>query len=71
MALSSAHPERVPGLDDPIAWAVAPYDRMHNLGVVGIAHIRAVGVEPIPDRAQRAEMPMPVEPVTTLEPLGA
>jgi hypothetical protein len=70
VALSRSHSERVPGLDDAITCGVTRHNRVHYFRVIGVARIRTIDVEPVPNGRQRAEMPVPVKSVTAIDPLG-
>ena len=71
VTLCCPHPERVPGFHDAIAGSIALENRVHDLRVVRIARVDAIGIEPVPNRRQRAEMPVPIKSVTALDSFGS
>ena len=71
MTLRGPHPERVPGLHNPISGGVSRHNHVHNLRVVRIAGVEAIGIEPVPNRRESAEMAVSIEPVTALHSFGA
>src|SRR5437764_11413781 len=71
VTLCCPHPERVPSFHDAIAGSIALENRVHDLRVVRIARVDSIGIEPVPNRRQRAEMPVPIKSVTALDSFGS